>query len=105
MTDTPPPTTRPSAQFENPLFAERRARQEAERQLAELRVQLTSLRPPADRAPLSRRVVETVQAMPPIARWTALLTATAAVLGAVAAILQVLMPTVRELIGLAAQVP
>jgi hypothetical protein len=43
--------------------------------------------------------------MPPIARWTALLTATAAVLGAVAAILQVLMPTVRELIGLAAQVP
>jgi hypothetical protein len=47
---------------------------------------------------LSRRVVQAVQATPVPLQWAALI-------GAVAGLLQVLMPTIRELMGLAAQVP
>lgn len=94
MTDTDPPDTRQSAQFENPILVERRRAERAEAEAMALRVQLRSMRPAADRPPLSKRIGDVVHATPRLVQWAALISA-------VAGLLHALMPTIRELMGLA----
>lgn len=95
MTDTPPPTTRPSAVHENPIVAANRRAETAEREAQELRVRLASLRPSIDRPPLSKRVVQAVQATPPLLQWAALLTALAAFLGAAVPLVKLIVEMAR----------
>lgn len=81
-----PPETEKSAQATNPLLAERRRAERAEAELLRVQVQIASMRPP-DRPPLSRRVVQAVQATPPLLQVAAVISAVAGLLHALAALM------------------
>jgi hypothetical protein len=98
VTDTPPPTTRPSAVHENPLVTALKRAEKAETELRRVRVQLASIRPTADRPPLSKRIGDVVHATPAKLQWAALISALAALLAA-------LTPLIRDVVGIVASAP